>query len=328
MKKLLYLACLCCVLVYLSSCKKKDEVSNEGGKITIYGNVIDRATGLPLYNVLIQEKNKVGGSTVTGNDGNYEFTLPINGSSNGKFFLIASKDQYSSAEYELNLNAVDKNRRIKIDFQLSKAFLVYTGKVLDSKGNPIADAIISGEFYNQESYGWESIGSITRTDENGNYILNLPPPSKLTQWDYKISSSKDDYRGISYQGSQSIADMGKITTINFSLTSNANNKSNLLLFVYGKVTDKYGVPITNATIKHWSSQYSFTNTYLESTVRTDTHGEYEIETKTSIGHGGFATLYYTFECTAPGYKLNTITHKTDWYDDAGKSFNFDFILTK
>ena len=123
MKKLMYFACLCCVLVGLSSCdKKKEDVTDE---ITVYGNVIDKTTGQPLYNVLIQEKNKVGGSTVTGNDGNYELKLPITDNSRETYVLVASKENYQSSEYELSLSKVDKSRHIKIDFQLAKNVIYY-----------------------------------------------------------------------------------------------------------------------------------------------------------------------------------------------------------
>ena len=93
MKKNIFFTCLCCMLIGLASCEKKDATNEDSvHEITIYGNVIDRTTGQPLYNVLIQEKNNVGGSTVTGNDGNYEFTIPLHAGSAGNYYLIASKD--------------------------------------------------------------------------------------------------------------------------------------------------------------------------------------------------------------------------------------------
>ena len=219
MKRILFFACIACVAIIFASCDKKDEVSDDAvNEITIYGNVIDRTTGLPLYNVLIQEKNNVGGSTVTGNDGNYEFTLPLNGSSDGKYYLIASKDKYSTSEYELLMSNVDKNRRVKVDFQLTKESITYTGTVVDSKNNPIPDAHISAK-YQVPGNPWKNIGTTAITDVNGVYNLELPRPFSFGQWQCAITATKDGYKATEHILNQSDSDMGKTITLNFIMIS-------------------------------------------------------------------------------------------------------------
>lgn len=205
MKKLLLFWQIIIAIIF-ASCSDKNGANNE---ITIYGNVIDRTTGHPLYNVLIQEKNKVGGSTVTGNDGNYEFTLPLSGSSDGKYFLIASKDQYVSSEYELVMTDIDKNRHIKVDFQLTPGYITYIGHVVDEDNNPVSNALV------EENKNM--LGS-TFTDFNGDYKLQVTPVEHkgYTGWYNNLHVRKTGY---SFYTNKQIfhtdADIGRTFTVDF-----------------------------------------------------------------------------------------------------------------
>lgn len=336
MKRILFFLCLCGILASLVSC-------NENGasdEITIYGNVIDRATGQPLYNVLIQEKNNVGGSTVTGNDGNYEFTLPLEGSSNGTYYLVASKDKYSSSEYELKMSSVDKNRRVKIDFQLVKESITYTGIVLDSQNNPIFDAHISVQFSSASGNGTEyNIGTTTMTDINGIYTLELPRPHysnnadsyQYDQWKFAITATKTGYSDLTHVLNQNVDDMGKVITVNFIMKSN-------MVTIFGKVVDQNGQPLANAYVSdmifydgtwHEEGQYVYNMRGAEklSTTQTDVNGNYTMNSVVYLNVIGYDSRYHEFQCEKEGYQ-------TQWQyiytseEDGGNSYNVDFILNK
>ena len=329
MKRILFFACLIGISASFVSCNEKEQ-NGAADEIIIYGNVIDRATGQPLYNVLIQEKNKVGGSTVTGNDGNYEFSLPLNGSSNGTYYLVASKDKYSSSEYELTMSQVDKNRRVKIDFQLVKESITYTGAVLDSKNQPIFDAHISAKFNR-----YYDIGSTTMTDINGVYTLELPRPQDgnepLKQWSFRITAKKDGFTEVTHEVNQNADDMGKTVTLNFILKSNS-------VTISGKVVDQNGQPIANAQISDvifyagsWNSAeqyyYDLKGSKQLSTTQTDTNGNYTINSIVGLEVGNYDSHHHEYTCFKDGYK-------TQWQylyttkEDGGSLYNIDFTLIK
>ncbi len=320
MKKIIFFACLGCMLIGMASCKKSDSANDE---ITIYGNVIDRTTGLPLYNVLIKEKNKVGGSTVTGNDGNYEFTLPLNGSSNGVYYLLASKDKYSTSEYELKMDRVDKNRRVKVDFQLTKESILYTGIVVDDQNKPIFDAHISAKMSEPEGYGysyWYAYGTTAITDANGSYTLELPRPRRynsdnygfVKQWKFELTASKNGFAEVVHTLNQNADDLGKEIPINFVMGSN-------IVTVSGKVTNTYGTTISNAylVVKYYESGYK----YVGSTM-TDSNGEYSI----SFTPHEYHREYY-FYMDKEGYSTSTKNLELS-SADVGRSYVLDFELTK
>ncbi len=335
MKRFLFFACLCGMLIGMASCKKSDSDS-ASDEITIYGNVIDRTTGQPLFNVLIKEKNKVGGSTVTGNDGNYEFTLPLNGSSSGMYYLIASKDKYSSSEYELNMSNVDKNRRVKVDFQLVKESITYTGTVVDSNNKPIFDAHISAQFSSSGGNGTEyNIGTTTMTDANGVYTLELPRPhynnnlsyEAYDQWKFAITATKNGYVNLTHTLNQNVDDMGKFITLNFVMETNEENDKKTKITISGKVTNSNGQPIVNASICDWVSSNDYIKVWKVSTTQTNSNGEYEMVIPTYYYRNYSDYRYHLFECEATGYISKTKTLYTA-DADAGKSYTINFVLSK
>lgn len=334
-KSVFYFAALIAVVCLFSNCEGLDNT------ITIYGNVIDRTTGQPLYNVLIQEKNKVGGSTVTGNDGNYEFTLPLKGSSDGKYYIVASKDKYSESEYELNMSQVDKNRRVKVDFQLTSESIFYTGVVVDSENQPIVDAMISARFkWNGSTY---NIGTTSITTIDGSYMLELPRPHEynnlskpaLNQWQFAITASKDGYVATEHLLNQSADDMGKIITLNFIMKTTQEQEEEWMraenVTIFGTVIDTNGQPIVCAEIVDYVAYNDYSLDITLSTVQTDSKGSYELLSPTELIYKASYVTYHashhSYVCTAAGYKSVTKTlHTTD--SDKGKSYNFDFVLTK
>ncbi|MCQ2077533.1 MAG: hypothetical protein MJZ20_11020 [Bacteroidaceae bacterium] len=333
-KSVTYFVVLLAVVCLFSNCKKNEDVEMDN-TITVYGNVIDRTTGLPLYNVLIQEKNKVGGSTVTGNDGNYEFTLPLNGSSSGNYYIVASKDKYSTSEYELNMSQVDKNRRVKVDFQLTSESIFYTGVVVDSKNQPIVDAKISATF-KWGSNNIYNIGTTAITTIDGSYTLELPRPHEynessrkaLDQWPFTITASKDGYANTQHVLNQSADDMGKIITLNFIMKTDQEQLDANSVTIFGTVTNTTGQPIANAEIVDYVDYDGYSLYYTLSTVQTDSKGSYELISPTDgKPNSSYYYRYHSYVCRAEGYKSVTKTLYTSDIDK-GKSYNFNFVLTK
>ena len=112
MKKLMYFACLCCVLVGLSSCdKKKEEVTVQG---SIYGVITDFATGNPVPNANVQLR-PTGETTLTGSDGNYEFPEL----KDGKYSITVSKAEYTDLIDDYVIQ-VQNGRRMRRDVQIEK----------------------------------------------------------------------------------------------------------------------------------------------------------------------------------------------------------------
>lgn len=329
MKKSLFFVCLFGIVMGNVSCDhRQEEPQNAVTEVTIYGNVIDRATGQPLYNVLIQEKNKVGGSTVTGNDGNYEFTLPLNGSSNGKYYLIASKSLYLGAEYELSLNNVDKGRAIRVDFQLEMGVFHIKGKVTDADGKPLSDVLI------KETY--QNTGNSVYSDNDGNYKLELYPYSEYSN-KYVLKASVADYYSQEYALNFTEKDYGRTSMVNFQLTTSV--KPTLYCTIAGSCkgtngAGKYankGVP--NVTIRGYKAKRSdYSDKIMDVKTTTDDNGNFKIKQEIDIDYPyhiytpeipyGLGLKYVT-DCngeSGSSYKI-TLTE-----NDASKTFIADFLL--
>lgn len=309
-QQLFFIVSLVSLLLGFLSCNKDSNNSIEvKDEITIYGNVIDRNTGQPLYNVLIEEKNKVGGSTVTGNDGNYVFTLPLNGSSDGKYYLVASKNKYTTSEYELNLNNVDRSPNVKVDFQLSQNCITYTGLVVDVNNVPIVGAQIQETNYYK--------GTTTTTDIDGKFKLELPQYFDYDNWVYIITASKDNYVSESIRFQHSVDDLGYSFTANFTLTSS-------FVTITGRVTDNSGNPVKDAIV--YDMIYGIVSYETKSTATTNNNGEYTL----------LSTVYYQsgekhyYKPSKDGYKYDNRSYELYLgQSDEGKTYNhIDFKLTK
>lgn len=110
---------VCC----FTSCEKK--VSNV---ITFYGTVIDAQTGEPVWNAKVSCRDY---STVTGNDGVYEFDIPFQNSLEHEFVkefveLKVYKDGYQDPDYLGDTYhwhvclAAELGKRIKVDFAIKR----------------------------------------------------------------------------------------------------------------------------------------------------------------------------------------------------------------
>lgn len=90
-------------------------------KITVYGNVSDAETGEPLSHAIIKDEYLQIGSTVTGGDGNYEFSFDTKKDMLATISLVAEKENYEPEYYDLLLNdMLIKLETVKVDFLLHK----------------------------------------------------------------------------------------------------------------------------------------------------------------------------------------------------------------
>lgn len=122
---LLYFACLVCMTIVSVGCEKLESLSDTISEVTVYGSVIDATTGTPIYNaqieldIAVEEIEELGivSSTVTGQDGSYEFL--INDVSKKKTYVVlASKQGYDDEMKIISFSNVGKGGRVKADFQL------------------------------------------------------------------------------------------------------------------------------------------------------------------------------------------------------------------
>ncbi len=123
---------VCCMLF---GCKPEEEIKLG----SIYGIVTDYTTGEPVGNANVKLRPN-GETTLTGNDGTYEF-IDLEA---GKYSLLLSKAQYADLDddYIIELEA---GKQVKRDVQLRKK--VASLKIVDMSGNPL-DTL---DFGDQES---------------------------------------------------------------------------------------------------------------------------------------------------------------------------------
>lgn len=127
MKRILSL--LLVILIYVTifnSCKPHIE---ELG--SIYGVITDKATGEPVKNVNVQLRPS-GETTLTGNDGRYEF-LDLK---NGNYSIVVSKMEYTDLIDDYVIT-IDGNKAMRRDVQIEK--IPAKLKILDSNGNEIEE---------------------------------------------------------------------------------------------------------------------------------------------------------------------------------------------
>ena len=120
--KYVVLLLACCAML---GCKPEEEEKYG----TIYGTVTDFATGEPVSNANVKLRPN-GETTLTGNDGTYEF-IDLEA---GKYSLLLSKAQYADLDddYIIELEA---GKQVKRDVQLRKK--VASLKIVDMSGNPL-----------------------------------------------------------------------------------------------------------------------------------------------------------------------------------------------
>lgn len=117
------------ILFCLLSCDKDNDKSSIT-TCSLYGTVTDKATGLQLSNVGI-ELLPIGQKSITGSDGQFEFTeVP-----EGKYFLYATKTGYT--DYKSNEIIVNSKNNRPVSIQIEK--LPPTLSILDENGDELSE---------------------------------------------------------------------------------------------------------------------------------------------------------------------------------------------
>ena len=130
MKKRYIWAAMAAVMVLGSlvwyGCTKDTDTEEMG---TIYGTVTDYSTGQPISNASVKLRPS-GETTLTGNDGGYEF----NDLKAGKYSLLLSKAEYADLDDDYIID-LDAGKKVRRDVQMRKQ--VASLQITDMAGNSI-----------------------------------------------------------------------------------------------------------------------------------------------------------------------------------------------
>ena len=196
------------------------------GTATIRGHVVAADTGQPLRKAqvrIISGELRENRSTSTDADGKYEFKDVIA----GRYNINASKGSYVALNYgQLRPFEPGKPLEIlasqtieKVDFALPKGAII-TGRVLDEFGDPLPDAMVSAQRY-QNMGGQRRLipaGRTSTTNDVGEFRLFAVPPGQYylsaTLRPMGMGSETDDRTGYAptyFPGTPSIAEAQKVT---------------------------------------------------------------------------------------------------------------------
>ena len=113
MKRFVFFACLCGMLIF-SSCEKDKDKADSVTQGSIYGVITDFATGNPVYAANVQLRPS-GETTLTGSDGTYEFP----NIEDGNYSITVSKAEYTDLIDDYVIS-VKNGRRMRRDVQIEK----------------------------------------------------------------------------------------------------------------------------------------------------------------------------------------------------------------
>ena len=196
------------------------------GTATIRGHVVAADTGQPLRKALVRITSgelRENRSTSTDADGKFEFKEVIA----GRYNVNASKGSYVALNYgQLRpfepgkpLEILASQTLEKVDFALPKGAII-TGRVLDEFGDPLPDAMVSVQRY-QNMGGQRRLipaGRTSNTNDVGEFRLFAVPPGQYylsaTLRPTGMGSESDDRSGYAptyFPGTPSIAEAQKVT---------------------------------------------------------------------------------------------------------------------
>jgi hypothetical protein len=197
------------------------------GTATIRGHVVAADTGQPLRKAQVRimapelRENRL---TSTDAEGKYEFkeVLP------GRYNVMASKGSYVQLQYGQQrpfepgkpLEILDRQLVEKVDFALPRGAII-TGRVLDEFGEPLPDAMVMAQRY-QNINGQRRLvpaGRTGTTNDIGEYRLFAIPPGQyylsatLRSFNGPLTDSDDrsGYAPTYFPGTANIAESQKVT---------------------------------------------------------------------------------------------------------------------
>jgi hypothetical protein len=206
------------------------------GTATIRGHVVAADTGQPLRKAQVRINSpelRENRMTSTDADGKYEFKDVIA----GRYTVNASKGSYVALQYgQLRPFEPGKPLEIlaaqtieKVDFTLPKG-AVLTGRVLDEFGDPLPDAMVSVQRY-QNMGGQRRLvpaGRTSMTNDVGEFRLFAVPPGQyylsaaLRPMGMGDTDDRSGYAPTYFPGTTSIAEAQKVTVGLGQLVSDMN----------------------------------------------------------------------------------------------------------
>jgi len=196
------------------------------GTATIRGHVVAADSGQPLRKAQVRifsaelRENRLA---TTDSDGKYEFKEVIA----GRYTVSASKGSYVSLQYGQQrpfepgkpVEILATQTLEKVDFSLPRGAIV-TGRVLDEFGEPLPDAMVSLQRY--QNVGGQrrlvSAGRMSTTNDIGEYRLFSIPPGQYylsaTLRPMGMPADNDDRSGYAptyFPGTSNIAEAQRVT---------------------------------------------------------------------------------------------------------------------
>lgn len=228
---------------------------------TISGRVIDQ-NGHGIGGVLVLSDNgepNYSGirTTTTNSDGSFTLTDVQSGLNH----LQANTDGFALSHY-WNYNITDGQTYSNIQFTLRPAGGSITGRLLDSSGSAIGDALIN--VFEQTAQGFDNgAWATTTTDSNGYFATsttNAPGPG-LPSGAYTVMASKSNLPNVLVKD---IVVSAGSTTSNVTLSVVGGSG-----VITGQITNEAGGPIVGADVLA-------DNGVIQTTSKTDQHGFYQI----------------------------------------------------
>src|SRR5712691_3228051 len=208
----------------------------KAGTATLRGHVVAADTGQPLRKAQVRvmaadiRENRM---TTTDTDGRYEFKeLPA-----GRYTVMASKGSYVNLQYGQQrpfeagkpLEILDGQTVEKVDFSLPRGGII-TGRILDEFGEPLADAQVMAQRY-QNVGGRRRLvpaGRTAMTNDIGEYRLFALPPGQyylsatLRNMGMGDSDDRSGYAPTYFPGTGNIAEAQRVTIGIGQVMSDAN----------------------------------------------------------------------------------------------------------
>ncbi len=236
MKKLLILLTISLGFILTYQSCKPDPIEELG---SIYGIVTDKATGEPVKNANVQLRPS-GETTLTGNDGRYEF-LELK---DGNYSIVVSKTEYTDLVDDYVIT-IEGSKSIRRDVQIEKIPALL--KILDSNGNEIEVL----DFGNMQDDNIRMFSIFNNSTLSLEYQIH-----KTASWISKFSSEEGtmypgETRPIVITIDRTKLSLGDNTTTISIITNNGGKQLTLKANKAGDVSTKDAINITtnSATLR-------------------------------------------------------------------------------
>ena len=245
-------------LVWYGCTEKEEDILG-----SIYGTVTDYATGEPVGNVSIKLRPS-GETTLTGNDGSYEFK-DLNA---GKYSLFLSKALYADHDDDYIID-LEKGKKVKRDIQIRKQMASL--QITDMTGKPLdtldfgSEESVKVKTFNVFNDGTESLTCTATYDcewiTNVSGLENTIQPGETKAVTVRIDRiALDDGENTTFlyitsnNGSNEIVVTATFLGAAAITTVEASNVTANSATVGGDITDDGGRPVTVRGICYGTSQ--------------------------------------------------------------------------